>query len=72
MTVNPVNLLGLPRADLEQLFTEMGEKTFRARQMMQWMYARSVLRLDDMTDLSKTLRHTLGDRVEFGLPEVQE
>lgn len=68
----PVNLLGMPRADLERLFADMGEKTFRARQMMQWMYGRSVLSLDDMTDLSKSLRDTLGNRVEFALPEVQE
>ncbi len=72
MTVTPVNLLGMPRADLERLFVDMGEKTFRARQMMRWVYGRSVLRLDDMTDLSRGLRDTLGDRVEFGLPEVEQ
>ncbi len=72
MTVNPVNLLGMPRADLERLFADMGEKTFRARQMMQWVYGRSVLQLDDMTDLSKALRDSLGERVEFVLPEVGE
>jgi 23S rRNA (adenine2503-C2)-methyltransferase len=72
MNANVVNLLGMPRTDLERLFADMGEKTFRARQMMQWVYGRSVLRLDDMTDLGKTLRHSLDGRVEFGLPEVQE
>ena len=72
MTADPVNLLGMPRADLERMFADMGEKTFRARQMMQWMYGRSVLHLDDMTDLSKTLRNSLEECVEFGLPEVQE
>jgi len=73
MTVNPItNLLGMPRADLERLFADMGEKTFRARQMMQWVYGRSVLHLDDMTDLSKTLRHSLDGHVEFGLPQVHE
>jgi 23S rRNA (adenine2503-C2)-methyltransferase len=69
---DPVNLLGMPRMDLERMFTDMGEKTFRARQMMQWIYGRSVLSLDDMTDISKSLRHSLGDRVGFTLPEVQE
>ena len=67
----PVNLLGMPRSDLERLFVDLGEKAFRARQMMQWVYGRSVLRLDDMTDLSKSLRHSLGKRVGFTLPEVQ-
>jgi len=72
VTASPVNLLGMPRADLERLFADMGEKPFRARQMMQWIYGRSVLRLDEMTDLSKGLRQSLGSCVEFGLPETQE
>jgi len=72
MTADSINLLGMPRAELERLFVAMGEKKFHARQVMQWMYGRSVLCLDDMTDLSKTLRHALVDRVEFSLPEVQE
>jgi len=72
MTADSINLLGMPRAELERLFVDMGEKKFHARQVMQWMYGRSVLCLDDMTDLSKTLRHALVDRVEFSLPEVQE
>jgi len=72
MNTNLINLLGMPRTDLERLFADMGEKTFRARQMMQWVYGRSVLRLDDMTDLGKALRHSLDGRVEFCLPEAQE
>jgi len=70
MNPGPVNLLGMPRADLERFFANMGEKTFRARQMMQWVYGRSVLQLDDMTDLSKSLRHSLDGRIAFGLPGV--
>ncbi len=72
MTTYPINLLGMPRADLEHLFTDMGQRSFRARQMMQWVYGRSVLRLEDMTDLSKSLRDSLGDRIEFALPVVQD
>ncbi len=72
MNPGPVNLLGMPRADLERFFADMGEKAFRARQMMQWVYGRSVLQLDDMTDLSKSLRHSLDGRIAFGLPGVCE
>jgi len=72
MNFGPVNLLGMPRADLERFFADMGEKSFRARQMMQWVYGRSVLQLDDMTDLSKALRHSLDGRIAFGLPGVCE
>ena len=57
------NLLGMPRGDLEAYFSSLGEKTFRARQLMRWMYRRSVLDIDAMTDLSRGLRDQLGGHV---------
>ena len=36
-----VNLLGLPRAELEAFVAErLGAKPFRARQLMKWIYRR--------------------------------
>ena len=35
--------IGLPRQELEELFAGLGEKPFRARQLMRWMYGRGVL-----------------------------
>ncbi|MGI9289959.1 MAG: 23S rRNA (adenine(2503)-C(2))-methyltransferase RlmN, partial [Gammaproteobacteria bacterium] len=64
------NLLGMPRGDLEAFFSSMGEKPFRARQLMQWLYRRSVLDLSRMTDLSATLRERLGTDISFTLPVV--
>jgi len=64
------NLLGMPRGDLEAYFSSLGEKAFRARQLMRWMYRRSVLDIDAMTDLSHGLRDQLGNRVQFLLPPV--
>jgi 23S rRNA (adenine2503-C2)-methyltransferase len=64
------NLLGMPRNDLEAYFSSLGEKAFRARQLMHWMYRRSVLDIDAMTDLSVSLRRTLATAAEFSLPPV--
>jgi 23S rRNA (adenine2503-C2)-methyltransferase len=64
------NLLGMPRNDLEAYFSSLGEKAFRARQLMRWIYRRSVLDLDAMTDLSVSLRRTLATAAEFSLPPV--
>ncbi len=64
------NLLGLSRSSLEQVFVDMGEKPFRARQLMRWVYGRSVLRPAEMTDLSLALRERLGSRDYFSLPKV--
>ncbi|MDP6436576.1 MAG: 23S rRNA (adenine(2503)-C(2))-methyltransferase RlmN [Gammaproteobacteria bacterium] len=69
---SPVNLLGMPRTELEAWFTDRGEKTFRARQLMQWVYRRSVLDPGAMTDLSLALRESLDRDVALGLPQVRE
>ncbi len=62
--------LGLPRPELEQLFAGLGEKPFRARQLMRWMYGRGVLDPAAMTDLSAVLRETLATRGDFRLPVI--
>jgi 23S rRNA (adenine2503-C2)-methyltransferase len=66
------NLLGMPRGDLEAYFSSLGEKTFRARQLMRWMYRRSVLDIDSMTDLSIGLRGQLAGQIDLGLPPVTQ
>ncbi|MBT8089300.1 MAG: 23S rRNA (adenine(2503)-C(2))-methyltransferase RlmN [Gammaproteobacteria bacterium] len=70
-TASKLNLLGLSQDDLEQVFVAHGEKRFRARQLMQWIYQRGVTCFDDMTDISKTSREWLNAEAEFVLPRVQ-
>ena len=65
-----VNLLGLPRRELEQFFTGIGEKPFRARQLMKWLYARGVTDPMQMTDIALTLRQELAARSAFALPAI--
>jgi 23S rRNA (adenine2503-C2)-methyltransferase len=65
-----VNLLGLDRQGLEAFFAALGEKPFRARQLMQWIYQRSVTDFDAMTDLGKALRAKLKERADIRVPEV--
>lgn len=62
--------VGLPRAELEQLFAGLGEKPFRARQLMRWMYGRGVLDPVLMTDLSAGLRDVLAAQADFRLPAI--
>ena len=70
-TASKMNLLGLSQDDLEQVFVAHGEKSFRARQLMQWIYQRGITRFDDMTDLAKTSREWLNAEAEIVLPEAQ-
>jgi 23S rRNA (adenine2503-C2)-methyltransferase len=65
-----VNLLGQPEAVLKDFFAGLGEKPFRARQMLQWIHQRNVDAFDEMTDLSKNLRERLGQVAAVQLPEV--
>jgi len=64
------NLLGLTRSELEAFVAGMGEKPFRARQLMKWMYRRGVSDLAAMTDLGKALRERLTAAAEIRVPEV--
>lgn len=66
----PVELLGLDRPRLAAFFESLGEKRFRARQVMQWLHQRRVYDFDAMTDLSKGLRALLHKRAVVGLPQI--
>lgn len=65
-----VNLLGLTEADLQEFFAGLGEKPFRARQLMRWIHQRNVTQFEDMTDLSKSLRADLVRLTRIRLPEL--
>lgn len=64
------NLLGLDLAGLEAYFVELGEKPFRARQLLQWIHKYRVTDFAEMTNLSKSLREKLQQLAEIRLPEV--
>jgi 23S rRNA (adenine2503-C2)-methyltransferase len=69
-TVTRENLLGKPEAALARFFDGLGEKPFRARQVLQWIHQRNASQFDEMTDLSKSLRAQLGEIASIELPEA--
>lgn len=70
MSETRVNLLDFDRIGLEAWFTELGEKGFRAHQLMKWIYHLGVIDFDLMSNLSKSLRARLSEIAEIRLPEV--
>lgn len=72
MSGSRINLLGLPRDDLEALIGDLGFKPFHARQIMKWIYRRGVAEFDAMTDLSLKLRARLHEVAVIEPPEVSE
>jgi 23S rRNA (adenine2503-C2)-methyltransferase len=55
-----INLKDLSPDELEEFVANMGEKPYRARQLGKWMYRKRTTSFDDMTDLPKGFRQTLG------------
>ncbi|MGM0481830.1 MAG: bifunctional tRNA (adenosine(37)-C2)-methyltransferase TrmG/ribosomal RNA large subunit methyltransferase RlmN [Pseudomonadota bacterium] len=67
-----VNLLNLNREQMKEFFSDIGEKPFRADQVMKWLYHFCVDDFDEMTNLNKTLRQKLKQLAEVRAPEVRE
>ena len=72
VSVEKQNLAGLTRAKLRSLFISLGEKSFRADQVMKWIHQHGVTNIDAMTDISKSLREILKERTKIRLPKIVE
>ncbi len=71
MTGDRVNLLGLPRAELEAFVAcAFGAKPFRARQLMKWIYRRGAADFAEMSDLAKDFRAQLADAATITVPAI--
>ena len=66
-----VNLLGMTRAQLEAFFGDIGEKKFRAQQVMKWMHHQGVRDFQAMTNLGKGLRDRLESCAEITPPQIE-
>jgi 23S rRNA (adenine2503-C2)-methyltransferase len=65
-----INLLDLNRKQMREFFINMGEKPFRADQVMKWMYHYCSDDFEQMTDINKVLREKLARVAEIRAPEV--
>ena len=65
-----INLLGLTQPEMEVFFDSLGEKSFRAGQVMKWIHHFGVDDFDAMTNLDKALREKLKVAAEIRGPEI--
>ena len=70
MSNKPINLFGLDRAQLREQFEQMGEKPFRADQVMHWIYRRGQADFVSMSNLGKDLRERLAQHFVIRTPEL--
>lgn len=66
----PVNLLSLDPQDLTDYMLQLGEKPYRAVQLLKWMYHDGVTDFDGMSNISKKLRELLKEKAQIRLPEL--
>jgi len=71
-----IDLMGLPKARIAELFAEAGldakAAKLRAKQVFHWLYHRGVTDFEVMTDIAKTMRPWLAERFVVGRPEIVE
>lgn len=69
-TDSPVNLLNYNQAQLEAFVLELGEKPYRAKQLIKWIHQIGETDFDKMTNLSKAFRHQLQARTVIEPPTM--
>jgi 23S rRNA (adenine2503-C2)-methyltransferase len=71
-----IDLIGLPRPRIRELFAEAGlddkAAKLRAKQVFHWLYHRGVTDFEAMTDIAKPMRPWLAERFVIGRPEIVE
>ena len=71
-SVEKINLLNFDRQMMRDFFESIGEKPFRADQLMKWIYHFGYSDFEQMTNFNKKLRAKLAHRCEIKAPEISE
>ena len=70
MIQNKKDIRKLSLEDLEKYLISQGEKSFRAKQIYEWLWKKNAHGFDDMTNLSKKLREDLNQAFTIDNAEV--
>ncbi len=72
MPTQLTNLLGLSKNKMEVYLLSLGEKPFRAIQLMKWIHQQGETDFDAMTNISKSLRANLKECAEIRPPVIKD
>ena len=67
---NKINLLGFSQKSLEAFFKDLGQSSYRAKQLIKWVHQKGELEFDCMTDFNKELREKLKEVAILEPPKV--
>ncbi len=65
-----VNLMDFESRALARYFESLGERPYRATQLIKWIHQQGVMDFEEMTNLSRALRTRLATATEIRLPEI--
>ena len=68
-TTGKLDLRSMTHGQLQELMSELGQPAFRVKQIEEWVWRKNVSSLDEMSNLPKTLRYALQDRVTLDSAE---
>ena len=63
-------IIGLSKQELAVALEKMGEKSFRVKQIWQWLYVQGATSFDEMSNLSKDLRAKLSESFILSRPKI--
>ena len=66
MDLTKTDIRELSQPEIEAFLVGMGEKKFRAAQVMEWIWKKGASSFDNMSNLPKPLRDKLSDNFRFG------
>ena len=62
--------MNLAPSAITEVVNELGEKKFRAKQLIEWIYEKHVYLFEDMTNLPKSFRSKLAENYFINVPEI--
>jgi 23S rRNA (adenine2503-C2)-methyltransferase len=65
-----INLANMDKRSMEKFFLDIGEKPFRAAQVVHWIHQQGVTEFNNMSNLSKPLRERLVETACITFPEI--
>ncbi len=72
MLIKKKNIRNLSLPEMQDFLTEQGEKSFRAKQLYEWLWQKSARSFSSMTNLSKPLRELLEEHFEIPAVSIVE
>ena len=66
-----MNIYGIKRVDLEKYFEDIGEKKFKALQVFEWLYQKTVSSFSDMTNIKKEIQEKLSEDFSTNMITIQ-